>query len=166
MRWLAHVPGRPKLLSLFRAARTRLMKEDGKGAALTDERLVSATTEINQIADDIHEAEADVAVDADAVAGQEAARPAPEANYIPAEFEITITLESNSAGAVDPVFVRRVFARDELAALIETTRLVRAERPELDSQKLWAWSFRRIDSAEALTVGDPSVPAKSTVVAK
>ena len=52
------------------------MKANGEAATLSDERLVSATSQINQITDDIKEA--DAVSDASAVAGDEGPRLAPE----------------------------------------------------------------------------------------
>lgn len=163
---LASSPSRQVGAALtLRSGAHPVMKANGEATTLSDERLVSATSQINQITEDIKEAGA--VSDASAVAGDEGPRLAPKIDCS-AEFEMTITLQSNTAGVgvTDPVFVKRVFAKDEVAALMETTQLVRSEQPELNSQRLLAWSFRRIESAEAPTDCGPSAPAKLTIVAK
>ena len=56
MRWLAFVPDKSTLLVLFGAAKRRLAEQTDGVANLSNERIDSATEELNQIADDIREA--------------------------------------------------------------------------------------------------------------
>ena len=56
MRWLSNLPGRSLLLMLYNSARVRLTTKSAKVASLSDARLASATKEINQISDDIVDA--------------------------------------------------------------------------------------------------------------
>ena len=57
MRWLCFVPGKATLVLLFNAAKRRLTEQTGDIAKLPAARIVSATEELNQIADDIRDAQ-------------------------------------------------------------------------------------------------------------
>jgi hypothetical protein len=59
MRWLSFVPGKSTLLVLFGAAKRRVATQTDGADQLSDERLGSATEELNQIADDVRDAQAD-----------------------------------------------------------------------------------------------------------
>jgi hypothetical protein len=52
-----YVPSSSTLVILFKIARARLMASSHNAAMLTDDRLISATEEMNRISDDIREAE-------------------------------------------------------------------------------------------------------------
>jgi hypothetical protein len=56
MNWPTYVPSSSTLVILFKIARARLMASSQKVALLSDARLISATEEMNKIADDIREA--------------------------------------------------------------------------------------------------------------
>src|ERR1700686_4692272 len=56
-----YVPSSSTLVILFKIARARLMASSHNAALLTDARLISATEEMNQISDDIRDAEDQVA---------------------------------------------------------------------------------------------------------
>jgi hypothetical protein len=62
MDWPMYVPSSSTLVILFKIARARLMASSHNAAMLTDERLISATEEMNRISDDIREAENQTAV--------------------------------------------------------------------------------------------------------
>jgi hypothetical protein len=57
-RWLSFVPGKSTLLLLFQAATRRVSVQAEDAASLPKERLVTATEELNQIADDVRDAQA------------------------------------------------------------------------------------------------------------
>ena len=57
MRWLAFIPGKATLVVLFNAAKRRLSEQTDDIAEHPDARIVSATEELNQIADDIRDAQ-------------------------------------------------------------------------------------------------------------
>ena len=57
MDWPMYVPSSSTLVILFKIARARLMASSHNAAMLTDDRLISATEEMNRISDDIREAE-------------------------------------------------------------------------------------------------------------
>jgi hypothetical protein len=52
-----YVPSSSTLVILFKIARARLMASSHNARMLTDDRLISATEEMNRISDDIREAE-------------------------------------------------------------------------------------------------------------
>jgi hypothetical protein len=56
MNWPIYVPSSSTLVILFKIARARLMASSQNVAVLSDERLISATEEMNKISDDIIEA--------------------------------------------------------------------------------------------------------------
>lgn len=56
MRWLSFIPGKSTLIVLFNLAKRRLAEHTDDVAELPDARIVSATEELNQIADDIRDA--------------------------------------------------------------------------------------------------------------
>lgn len=56
MRWLSFVPGKATLVLLFNAARRRLKTQAPDATELSAARLLSATEELNQIADDVRDA--------------------------------------------------------------------------------------------------------------
>ena len=51
------MPGKEGLVLLFKAARQRLIRQPGNIAELPNARIVTATTELNQITDDIRDAQ-------------------------------------------------------------------------------------------------------------
>jgi tRNA U34 5-carboxymethylaminomethyl modifying enzyme MnmG/GidA len=53
---LSYIPQKSRLVLLFNAARMRLMATSEKIGSLSDTRIASATEEINQISDDIRDA--------------------------------------------------------------------------------------------------------------
>jgi hypothetical protein len=57
MDWPMYVPSSSTLVILFKIARARLMASSHNARMLTDDRLISATEEMNRISDDIREAE-------------------------------------------------------------------------------------------------------------
>ena len=57
MRWLSFIPGKATLVLLFNAAKRRLREQTDDVAELPDARIISATEELNQIADDIRDAQ-------------------------------------------------------------------------------------------------------------
>jgi hypothetical protein len=57
MRWEPTIPIKDTLVLLFKAARRRLNRQSGDVAALPNARIVTATTELNKIADDIRHAQ-------------------------------------------------------------------------------------------------------------
>lgn len=57
MRWLTFIPGKATLLLLFNAAKRRLSEQTDDVAELPNARIISATEELNQIADDIRDAQ-------------------------------------------------------------------------------------------------------------
>ncbi len=57
MRWLPYVPRKGTLLMLFAAARQRVALQTAEAGNLSDARIDSATEELNQIADDVRDAE-------------------------------------------------------------------------------------------------------------
>jgi hypothetical protein len=61
MNWPTYVPSSSTLVILFKIARARLMAGSHYVALLSDARLISATEEMNQIADDIRVARDQVA---------------------------------------------------------------------------------------------------------
>lgn len=61
MNWQVYSPCSSTLVILFKIARARLMASSRNVALLTDARLISATEEMNQISDDIRDAEDQVA---------------------------------------------------------------------------------------------------------
>jgi hypothetical protein len=54
--WLSYIPGKSTLVLLFKAARRRVTEQTDGIAELPNSRIVSATEELNQIADDIRDA--------------------------------------------------------------------------------------------------------------
>lgn len=62
MRWLSLVPCKATLVLLFKAARRRVATQTGDIEALPNARIISATEELNQIADDIREAQPTVSL--------------------------------------------------------------------------------------------------------
>lgn len=58
MRWLSYVPSKATLVLLFTAAKRRVIGQSDDLAELSNARIVSATEELNQIADDVQEAQA------------------------------------------------------------------------------------------------------------
>ena len=58
MRWLSFIPGKSTLVLLFGAAKRRVAEQTDGVAELPNERIQSATEELNQIADDVREAQA------------------------------------------------------------------------------------------------------------
>jgi hypothetical protein len=57
MKWSTFIPGSSTLVILFRLARARLSASPHDVSLLTDERLVSATEEMQKISDDLRDAE-------------------------------------------------------------------------------------------------------------
>jgi hypothetical protein len=57
MRWLSFIPGKATLVVLFKAAKRRLTEQTDDIAELPNARIVSATEELNQIADDVRDAQ-------------------------------------------------------------------------------------------------------------
>ena len=57
MNWPTYIPGSSTLVILFRLARARLSASPHDVSLLTDERLVSATEEMQKISDDLRDAE-------------------------------------------------------------------------------------------------------------
>jgi hypothetical protein len=57
MRWLSFIPGKATLVLLFKAAKRRLIQQTDDVAELPDARIVSATEELHQIANDIRDAQ-------------------------------------------------------------------------------------------------------------
>jgi len=58
MRWEPTIPIKDTLVLLFKAAKRRLIRQSGDGvAALPNARIVTATTELNKITDDIRHAQ-------------------------------------------------------------------------------------------------------------
>ena len=57
MRWRPAIPSKESLILLFQAARRRLTRQSGNVAELTNVRILTATTELNQITDDIRDAQ-------------------------------------------------------------------------------------------------------------
>jgi len=58
MRWLSFIPGKTTLVLLFKAAKRRVTEQTDDVAELQNARIVSATEELNQIADDVRDARA------------------------------------------------------------------------------------------------------------
>ena len=58
MRWLSFIPDKSTLLVLFGAAKRRVAEQTDGADQLSDERIRSATEELNQIADDVRDAQA------------------------------------------------------------------------------------------------------------
>jgi hypothetical protein len=58
MRWLSLLPSKATLALLFTAAKWRVAEQSDDLAELPTARVVSATEELNQIADDVREAQA------------------------------------------------------------------------------------------------------------
>jgi len=56
MRWLSFAPGKSTLVLLFMAAKRRVIEQTDGVADLSDERISSATEELNRIADDVRAA--------------------------------------------------------------------------------------------------------------
>jgi hypothetical protein len=56
MRWQPFVPGKATLVLLYRAAQQRMAEQTNDIADLPDWRIISATEELNQIADDVRDA--------------------------------------------------------------------------------------------------------------
>ncbi len=57
MRWLSFVPNKATLVLLFKTARRRVAAQPGEIEELSNARIASATEELNQIADDIRDAQ-------------------------------------------------------------------------------------------------------------
>jgi hypothetical protein len=57
MRWLSFVPGKSTLILLFLAAKRRVADQTEDLSELSDARIVSATEELNRIADDVRDAQ-------------------------------------------------------------------------------------------------------------
>jgi hypothetical protein len=57
MRWAPSIPIKDTLVLLFKTARRRLNRQTGDVAALSNSRIVTATTELNKITDDIRHAQ-------------------------------------------------------------------------------------------------------------
>jgi hypothetical protein len=55
--WLPFVPSKASLVLLFNAAKRRVTQQTADIEALPNARIVSATEELNQIADDVREAQ-------------------------------------------------------------------------------------------------------------
>jgi hypothetical protein len=55
MSWLTFIPGKAVLVGLFKAARRRVTEETEDVGDLPNARIVSATEELNQIADDVRD---------------------------------------------------------------------------------------------------------------
>ena len=55
MSWLNFIPGKTVLVGLFKAARRRVTEETEDVGDLPNARIVSATEELNQIADDVRD---------------------------------------------------------------------------------------------------------------
>ena len=58
MRWRPYIPSKATLALLFKAAKRRVTEQTDDIAELPNARVVSATEELNQIADDVREAQA------------------------------------------------------------------------------------------------------------
>jgi hypothetical protein len=56
--WLSFIPGTSTLVLLFKAAKRRVSEQTDEIAQLPKARIASATEELNQIADDIRDAQA------------------------------------------------------------------------------------------------------------
>ena len=57
MRWLSFVPSKATLVLLFKAARHRVTEQTDDIDKLPNSRIESATEELNQIADDVRDAQ-------------------------------------------------------------------------------------------------------------
>jgi hypothetical protein len=55
--WLPFVPSKASLVLLFQAAKRRVTQQTAEIDALPNARIASATEELNQIADDVREAQ-------------------------------------------------------------------------------------------------------------
>ena len=55
MSWLAFIPGKTVLVGLFKAATRRVTDETEDVGNLPNARIVTATEELNQIADDVRD---------------------------------------------------------------------------------------------------------------
>ena len=55
MRWIPYIPSRSTLALLFEAAKSRVAKETSDIRELPTARIISATEELNQIADDVRD---------------------------------------------------------------------------------------------------------------
>jgi hypothetical protein len=58
MTWLSFIPGKSTLVLLFQAAKLRVTEQTDDITRLPNTRIVSATDELNQIADDVRDSQA------------------------------------------------------------------------------------------------------------
>ena len=60
------------------------------------------------------------------------------------KYEVTMWVESDGEPEDDPCFTKLVVAPDKHSALDAARLLVRDENPEVNYQKIWAWTLHRI----------------------
>ena len=58
-------------------------------------------------------------------------------------FRVTMFVELDGSSESDLQIKKSVQANDEVAALEEARLLVKAENPDVNAAKIWAWSIER-----------------------